>query len=474
MPEPLDADLRELLERQAEKQAEAVATGRLGRAFKLGSLAMSAGAKLAAGKARKLLGGEGPMLSRAEGLALASQMLTTFSELRGVAMKLGQMLSYVDDGLPPEMRKLLAVLQRDAPRLPIATVRGVLREELGRDPDSVFDSFEEAPLAAASIGQVHRARLKDGTRVAVKVQLPGIEKAMRADLKNGKVVGLLHKALLVNAGVEGVLGELEERLLDECDYRKEAAYQESFCRRFQGHPTIVVPKVFPGVSSQRVLVSELMEGRSYQQWLAGNPSPEVRRRAARALYRFYLGSLYLDGLFNCDPHPGNYLFRDDGRIVFLDFGCCRPFPEERRRAWIAMQRAVQADAPEGIEQAARVIGFIPKNVHSFDRDALRELMRHLYEPYLADAAYDFAMHRPAKTFRSMFTHNPNLFRMDMPPDAVFLNRITFGLVSLMAEIGVPLNTYRLSGAYFAGRDPDWPEDPALIGERETAAAANSR
>src|SRR5262249_12980095 len=151
--------------------------------------------KLALGRAKQLLGGEGPALSRDDGVALATQMVSTFSELRGVAMKVGQMLSYVDDGLPPEVRKLLAVLQRDAPALPFDTVREVLAAELGRSPDTVFESLEPAPLAAASIGQVHRGVLKDGTPVAVKVQYPGIDKAMRADLKNGKIAGLLNRAL---------------------------------------------------------------------------------------------------------------------------------------------------------------------------------------------------------------------------------------------------------------------------------------
>ncbi len=456
-----DGRLREELERAAGRPVEAIATGRLGRAMRLGSLAVSGGARLAVGKARQLLGGEGPALSREGGLALASQMLATFSELRGVAMKVGQMLSYVDDGLPPEVQRLLAVLQRDAPVLPPDTVRQVLREELGRDPSQVFAEWDDRPLAAASIGQVHRARLGDGTRVAVKVQVPGIDRAMRADIQNGRVGALLHRVLLVRADVEGVLEELEERLLDECDYRKELGYQQAFHRRFEGHPTIVVPRVFPEASARRVLTTELHEGRTYQQWLSADPSREERDRAVRALYRFYLGSFYLDGLFNCDPHPGNYLFRDDGRIVFLDYGCCRPFADERRRAWIAMALAVREDTPEGIERAAREIGFIPPSVKEFDRASFRELMRHLYEPYLVDAEYDFALHRPAKTFRSMFTHNPNLLRMDMPRDAVFLNRITFGLVSLMAEIGVPHNTYRVANAYFDRSDPDWPQDPWL-------------
>lgn len=450
--------LRGEVEKAIGRSMEKLSTGRLGRAFKLGALAASGGARMALGRAKQALGSSEGGLSGSDGLAIATQMLTTFSELRGVAMKLGQMLSYVDDGLPPEVRKLLAVLQRDAPPMPWETVRTVLTEELGRDPDTVFRDFEQKPLAAASIGQVHRATLLNGTRVAVKVQYPGIEKAMRSDLKNGQVAAIFNRLLFVHTDVKSIMSELEERLLDECDYRKEAAYQREFGQRFAGHPTIVVPEVH--LDTARLLVTTLQPGRSFYEWLGSSPDAAARERAVRTFYRFYLGSFYLDGLFNCDPHPGNYLFQDDGRIVFLDYGCCRRFPDERRRAWINVALAVRADVDAEIERAGREIQFIPPEIQEYDHAAFRDLMRHLYAPYLVDEPYDFALHRPGKTFRSMFTDNPNLFRMNMPADAVFLNRITFGLVSLMTEMGSPLNCYRLANEYFLGRDPDWPAGSA--------------
>ena len=452
-----ESHLRGEVEKALGKSVDRISTGRLGRAFKLGALAASGGARMALGRAKQALGGEGPLLSKKDGAALALEMLETFSELRGVAQKLGQMLSYVPNGLPPEVQKLLVLLQRDAPAMPYATVRTVLTEALGRDPDTVFASFEPAPLAAASIGQVHRATLADGTRVAVKVQYPGIEKAMRSDLKNGQVAALFNRLLFVHTDVKGIMGELEERLIDECDYTKEADYQRSFRERFAGHPTIVVPEVHDALSSKRVLVTTLQPGRSFYEWIASNPDAATRKRATRAFYRFYLGSFYLDGVFNCDPHPGNYLFQDDGRVVFLDYGCCRRFTEERRQGWIALAKAVRGDVQSELDRQGRVMGFIPEGV-DYEYASFRSLMRHLYQPYLVDEEYDFSRHQPLDTFRGMFTENQNLFRMNMPPDCVFLNRITFGLVSIMAEIGSTLNVYQMGDHYFEGRDPDWPED----------------
>lgn len=463
-----DGTLRNEIEKTLDRSVEKIATGRVGRAFKLGKIAMNGGARLALGRAKQLFGGEGPALSKDDGLALAKQMLETFSELRGVTMKLGQMLSYVDDSLPPEARKILALLQRDAPALPIETVRQVLTEELGRDPSTVFATFEERPLAAASIGQVHRATLLDGTAVAVKVQYPGIEQAMRSDLKNAKVGNLLQRALFVHTDIPAIMDELEQRLLDECDYTKEASYQEAFAERFRGHPGIVVPHVHREVSTKRVLVTTLQKGRTFYEWLASNPSQAERERVSRLFYRFYLGSFYIDGYFNCDPHPGNYLFTDDGKVVFLDYGCCRRFPEERRLAWVEMAQVVRGDQPAELNRIGLKLGFLIDGVE-YDRTAFRSLMRYLYEPYLEDAAYDFTRHKPMKTFRAMFTENANVFKLNMPSDAVFLNRITFGLVSLLTEIGAPLNCYRLADQYFARVDPDWPEDPVLLVPRAVGA-----
>lgn len=463
-----DGSLRAELEKALGGSFDKLSTGRVGRAFKMGRLAVNGGARVALGRAKQLLGGSGPVLGKSDGLALAAQMLSTFSELRGVAMKVGQMLSYLDDGLPPEARKLLALLQRDATPMAWETVRQVLTEQHGRPPEETFASVDPTPMAAASIGQVHRGRLHDGTEVAIKVQYPGIDKAMKADLKNAKVANLFERVLFVNTDIKGVMDEIEQRLVDECDYRKEAKYQQIFRDRFQGHPTIVVPAVHQALCTERVLVTTLERGRTYYEWLQGNPNLEERQRISRAFYRFYLGSFYLDGLFHCDPHPGNYLFRDDGKVVFLDYGCCRQFPEDRRLAWIRMASVVPLDVREDIEAAALEIGFTHAG-KEYDWPSFRKLMRHLYEPYLEDVDYDFARHRPGTTFRLMFTENPNMLKMNMPADAVFLNRITFGLVSLMTEIGAPVNCRRVAGAYFARKDLDWPEDPFLLQEREALA-----
>jgi predicted unusual protein kinase regulating ubiquinone biosynthesis (AarF/ABC1/UbiB family) len=436
-----------------KKDADKLSTSRIGRALKLSSFAVKSGSKMLLSKVKA-------EAEHAAQMALASEMLKTFSEMRGVTMKLGQMLSYLDDALPPEARKILTVLQRDVPPMSWEVVAEQVKKDLGKRPEEIFPEIATEPLAAASIGQVHRAVLPDGTPVAVKIQYPGIDAAMSADLKNAQVLSLFQRMFFFRTDTTAIMQELEERFMDECDYRKEAEYQEAYRERLAGHPTIVVPEVHREFSGQRVLTTTLMHGKTFYEWLASNPSAEERYRVTATFYRFYIGSFYLDGLFNCDPHPGNYLFRDDGKIVFLDYGCSRRFPEERRRAWIRLCKTVFDDRRDQLRELAIEIGFF-KDGASYDEEAFRELMRYLYQPYLENRPFDFAEHRPENTFRRMFVDNPNLFKLNMPSDAVFLNRIGFGLVSLLAEVGSALNCQYYANNYFSGRDPDWPEDPHL-------------
>lgn len=403
-----------------------------------------------AARAKRALGREDP----ADATALGIELLESLGEMRGVAMKLGQMLSYLGGVLPPEAQELLTLLQRDAPPMPWAVLREVVREDLGADPEVLFAVIDETPLAAASIGQVHRARLHDGSEVVIKVQYPGIAEAMEIDLSNARIFGLFQRVFFFRTNATAIFAELESRFLEECDYRREAEHQLRFRRRFEGHPTIVIPEVHLALSGRRVLTSTFHGGLGFYEWLDTDPDTETRHRVAATLYRFYLGSFYLDGVFNCDPHPGNYVFTPDGKVVFLDHGSVRTFEPDRRQAWIQMCRAVCADEPGGLHRAASEVGFVPPGVE-YDRAALRTLLRYLYQAHLEDHDFDFARMAPMDTFRQMFTENPNLFKMDMPADAVFLNRITFGLVSILAEVGVKLNCHRLVKEYFEGRDPHW-------------------
>src|SRR5262252_4388768 len=234
---------------------------------------------------------------------------------------------------------------------------GVVTEELGLPPERAFARWDPQPIAAASIGQVHRAITHDGTAVAVKVQYPGIAETMAADLDN---VSLLRRLLRITApsqDVDALITELRDRVLEELDYRREAANQRLLAAYYDGHPTIHIPRIIGGLSGRRVVTSELSDGARFAE-LASWPQEE-RDLAAETIYRFVFRSLYEAHAFNGDPHPGNYLFHGGGRVTFLDFGLVKHFTAEELRPLMQMARdlCVEGD-PEAFRRAMEDAGFL--------------------------------------------------------------------------------------------------------------------
>ena len=283
-------------------------------------------------------------------LQTAEDVATTLGAMKGVLMKIGQMASYVDDGLSPAVRRTLSRLQDSVPPMSAELAAGVVAEELGLPPEEAFARWDPVPIAAASIGQVHRAMTHDGRAVAVKVQYPGIAETIAADLGN---VALLRRMLRITApaqDVDGLIAELRDRVLEELDYRREAENQRLVAAYYDGHPTIIVPKIVDELSTRRLVTSELADGARFAelaQW-----SQEERDLAAETIYRFTFRSLYDVHAFNGDPHPGNYLFHGGGRVTFLDFGLVKHFSAAELRPLVDMVRylCVEQD-PEGFRAA---------------------------------------------------------------------------------------------------------------------------
>src|SRR5690348_15922629 len=244
-------------------------------------------------------------------LQTAEDVAATLGTMKGVLMKLGQMASYVNDGLSPAARRTLSRLQDSVPPMSPELAAQVIAEELGGPPERVFATWDPDPIAAASIGQVHRAITHDGRAVAVKVQYPGIAESMAADLDN---VSLLRRMLKVTApsqDVDALVTELRDRVLEELDYRREAENQRLFAEYYAGHPTIGVPAIVGELSARRVVTSELSTGARFAELATW--SQEERDLAGETIYRFVFRSLYEVHAFNGDPHPGNYLFHEIGR-----------------------------------------------------------------------------------------------------------------------------------------------------------------
>lgn len=259
------------------------------------------------------------------------RIVASLGKLKGAAMKLGQHMSYFDATLPEDVRAALAALQTHSPPMSVSRVTKILQSELGAAAAPILASLEPTPLAAASIGQVHRARLPDGTRVAVKVQYPGIAAAIKADFGPVSLAAALATWRTPASQVKSFLREAKASALAECDYRAEARQQADLATRHDDHPAIAVPAVHPAYCTARVLVTTYAEGSHLGAWLATAPGQPHRDAIGEALVAFYVGSALRWGVLSGDPHPGNYLVLPDGRLAIVDHGCTRAFPASRAR-----------------------------------------------------------------------------------------------------------------------------------------------
>jgi predicted unusual protein kinase regulating ubiquinone biosynthesis (AarF/ABC1/UbiB family) len=382
-----------------------------------------------------------------------SRLVETLGELKGVAMKAGQILSYVDGSLSPEARRLLAVLQVMSQPTAFTHIQRTIVEDLGARGRALLARLEREPVASASIGQVHRAVREDGTRVAVKVRHPGIEEAIRADFKTAAVGTFFAHLAVAGANVEGFVAEAEARFLEECDYRLEARRQVRFGEIFAGHASITIPAVHLDLCGPRVLTSNWHDGAGLDAFLGTAICAAERVRAARALYEFYVGTLYRHGLFNADPHPGNLLFAPDGRVTILDHGCVREFAPDLV-AWLArLSRAVRADDSRDIQAALLALGVTDP---ARDFDVTRSILRGFYAPLLEPGRHRvepdqaISMGHVAKLKKS-------LLRLRLPGKLMFLFRIRIGLYAVLARMGVRLDWIELEEEL---------ADPAIAGARE--------
>jgi predicted unusual protein kinase regulating ubiquinone biosynthesis (AarF/ABC1/UbiB family) len=403
-----------------------VPKGRLGRLARLAVMGARSGAGM-------LMGGD----------AAAESAAQVLGNLRGLAAKVGQLASYVDGVVPEGQResyeRALGVLRAQAPTSSWESVRAVLERELG-GVEPHFASFEPTPIASASIGQVHRARLHDGSEVAVKVQHPGIEQAVESDLAN---VGLLEGVATLLGGrrfdAASLLEVVRTRFREELDYGLEASRMDTFAALHRGDRWIRIPKPYWEHSSKRVLTSELVRGLDFDAACAAS---EAERRAwAQTLWRFMIKSLLGAGLLHADPHPGNYFFQPDGVITFLDYGCVQQQGDEHRLRAVRTHRAALAGDRQAFEAAAKVM--LQTKPGAMERPALDYLdscFRCLFErPFRMTRPYAAALVTEMRQLANLARTAPLDEVMTMPTHVLFMNRLQFGLYSVLARLDVEVD-----------------------------------
>lgn len=425
-----------------------MASGRSERTAELVKLSTVAGANYA----RKTVGSafasderKAELQARYE-LQTAEQVAEVLGNMKGAVMKLGQMASYLDGGLPEPVRQALAQMQQDAPPMSYELVAGVVRAELGGEPDTVFASFEREPMASASIGQVHRAVTHDGRAVAVKVQYPGVDAAIRADLDNSDLLFGAMGMLFSGLDPAPLVAELRDRLLEELDYRNEAENQQRFVDYFGGHPTISVPEVLHELSTGRVLCTELAYGAKWTDVLEW--SQEERNLTAETLYRFAFGGIYRLGVFNGDPHPGNYLFRPGGEVTFLDFGLCKVFtPDEIAEFQRLITAMVLHQDPVEVRRVWSEAGVLVDNPKLSD-ELIHEYFSHFFEMVLKDETMAITSEYASDSLRRFFDlsgpYGEVMKSVTLPSFMVVIQRINLGLYALFGELRAVANWRRLA------------------------------
>jgi predicted unusual protein kinase regulating ubiquinone biosynthesis (AarF/ABC1/UbiB family) len=389
--------------------------------------------------------------------------------MKGALMKVGQMASYLDDGLPDPVRQALASLQADAPPMSADLAAEVVEAELGLPPEKLFVEWDAEPIAAASIGQVHRAvavdpRTGDEVAVAVKVQYPGVADAIEADLANTDLLGSLLRQSFSGLDPADLVAEVKERITEELDYHYEAANQTRFVEYYRGHPFIHVPAVMPHLSSARVLTSELVVGAPWREVLGWDQ--DERDLAGEALFRFVFRSLYRMRAFNGDPHPGNYLFHGDGRISFIDFGLVRYFSQPELDVFASMVRAaaVDHDAAE-FRRIVEDAGLLRRGA-PVPTDEAGEYFSQFYEPVREDRPMTWTPEYSSAIVRHTFDRSSPIAQYATVPRAfVIIQRINLGLYALLGDLRATGNYRRMAEELwpFADGAPSTP-----MGEAEAA------
>ena len=423
-------------------------TSRGGRATQLGRMGTRVAGATAVNRAKWLVADVDGRAALDEELQLrsAEEVAATLGQMKGALMKVGQIASFVDDGMPEHVRAALSQLQQDAPPMSAELAAGVVASELGGRPDQLFADWDPIPLAAASIGQVHRARTHDGIDVAVKVQYPGVDEAIAADLSG--LDPLLGNAGLLYKGFDPgpMIEEIKDRIGEELDYTIEAANQQRFAEFYAGHPFIDIPAVVPELSARRVLTTTLADGARFDEMEHWDDAE--RQLAAEAIFRFVFRSLYRLGSFNGDPHPGNYLFRPGGKVTFLDFGLVSHFEPQHLDVLQDMARwAVLEPDRARFREAMERAGYFAPGAPVSD-DAIWDYSLLFYEIIERDETVaitpEYASEVAHKFLFGRASHREAIKWANMPPHFVILQRINLGLNALLGRLNATANWRRIS------------------------------
>lgn len=454
-----------------------IPTSRLARSAKV--------SRLAAEQAARHLGTRAANVTRSdEGaqralerrhLETAEQLVAALGTMKGAAMKLGQVVSFLDVGLVPEeyreeFQRKLGELRDSAPNVRFTDMRKVIESELDEPLHEVFAEFDPEPIAAASIGQVYRARLPDGREVAVKVQYPGVAQAVRADMQNLGMILRLLKRIAPGLDVKATAEEIRTRIGDELDYELEAQNQRTLARIFRGHPFICVPDVVTSLSRERVLVTEFVSGKGFDA--IKEMDRATRDRVGEIVFRFFFGCMYRHSRFSGDPHPGNFLLMPEGRVAFLDFGLFKVMPPELTEGELACQRAAHEGDAEELHRLLSESGFLP-DPGRFRPDKVLAQFRDATWWYVLDEEIELEPEIATEVMIEMSDprsrHFAQMRHESLPADHLFGRRVELLTLAVLSQLRARGNWHRIAREWMYGDPP-----VTALGRDEAAFYAGAR
>ncbi len=447
-----------------------IRTGRIGRTAGVGGMVAGQGLRWAGTRLANVTRGDQRSQRATDDrvAAIAVQIARQLGEMKGAAMKIGQVLSTVEmPGLSEEgqeeFRAALAQLRDNAPTFGFDDIRTVIETDLGRSIEAAFAEFEPEAFAAASIGQVHRATTHEGEEVAVKVQYPGVAEAVEVDLRNLHLILRLVKRMAPGLDVKAVGGEVRERISEELDYELEAGNHRALERAFRGHPFAVVPRVHTALSGRRVLVTDYLEGARFDA--VKEMDEATRDRYGEIVFRFFFDrerTLMILG----DPHPGNYLLLADGKVGFLDFGMVRRVPLEHLERERALGRAIASGDAPTVHELMAELGYLPDPDDFPPAELLDQVLggaRWLFEPGFRRLDADYAQELIEVSSSPRSPHYERMKRQTMPPASLLMRRQEGLIFVTLADLRAGADWARIAAEYF-GDEP--PSTELGVAERE--------
>src|SRR4051794_38475090 len=379
--------------------------------------------------------------------------------MKGAAMKIGQVMSFLDVGLVPEeyreeFQAKLAELRDAAPKVSFKDMKKVIEGEYGDKIENVFETFDPVPVAAASIGQVYKAHLDDDRCVAVKVQYPGVAEAVRSDPQNLGLILRLMKSVAPGLDARALASEVRERIGEELDYELEASNQRAMARAFRDHPFIVVPDVVTSLSHEKVVVTDFVEGRGFEEL---KQLPQAQRdRIGEIIFRFYFGSMYRLRMFSGDPHPGNMMLLDDGRMAFLDFGLFKHLDQETAERELRLGRLGVEGRGEELAAELRANGFITRR--DIPPDVLLEQFQALTWWYSTDEDVALTPEIATQVVIEMSdprsSHFEQMRHENLPAEHLFGRRLETLTLAVLGQLRATGNWHRIMREWAYGAPPE--------------------